>query len=117
MPAEFETILARVPPGVAAQARRLVTVLSLVRPDLTAKVQLGWGSVNYRHKRAGFVCAVFPLAGHVSLVFEHGRLLSNDHGLLEGDGKQVRSIILKPGDPIPEVPIGLLLAEAIALRG
>lgn len=117
MPEGLEAILARVPPGVAAEARQLVAVLGTLRPDLTAKVQPGWGSVNYRHKRAGFVCAVFPLAGHVSLVFEHGRLLSNDDGLLEGDGKQVRFIVLSPGDPIPEVPIGLLLAEAIALRG
>ena len=53
---------------------------------------------------------------HVDLVFEHGRLLSNEHGLLEGDGRQVRYIRLLPGDSVPEEAIALLLAEAIALR-
>lgn len=116
MPDDLDAILERVPSPVAAEARKLVTVLSVTRPDLVAKVQRGWGSVNYRHRQAGFICAVFPMADHVALVFEHGRQLSNDAGLLEGDGKQVRFIRLAPGDPIPEVPIGLLLAEAIALR-
>ena len=51
---------------------------------------------------------------HVSLVFEHGRLLSSP--LLEGDGKQVRFIRFVPGVEIPEDEIAILLAEAIALK-
>ena len=116
LPSDLETILGRVPEDVAAKARELVGVLATIRPDLAAKVQQGWGSINFRHKTAGFVCAVFPLADHVSLIFEQGRLLSNDHGLLQGDGKQVRFIRIDPQGKIPEGPIGLLLAEAIALR-
>ena len=95
-------------------ASRSALPLLTLRPDLDAKARFGWGSVNYRHPRAGFVCAIFPMEDHVSLVFEHGRLLSSP--LLEGDGKQVRYIRFSPGDPIPEDEIAILLAEAIALK-
>ncbi len=99
---------------IGEMASRLALTLLTLRPDLDAKARLGWGSVNYRHPRAGFVCAIFPMEDHVSLVFEHGRLLSSP--LLEGDGKQVRYIRFAPGDPIPEDEIAILLAEAIALK-
>jgi len=57
------------------------------------------------------------MTAHVSLVFEHGRQLSNAGGLLQGDGKQVRFIHFRPGQPVPEEALGLLLAEAVALKG
>lgn len=99
---------------VAALTREAVQLIAALRPDLEPRVRLGWGSVNFRHPVAGHVCALFPLEDHVSLVFEHGRLLSSP--LLEGDGKQVRFIRLVPGQGLPADAIGLLLAEAIALR-
>lgn len=113
---EIESFLAAFQPPIAETAGRLIAALRRLRPDLVPQVRLGWGSVNFRHPRAGFVCAVFPMAEHVSLVFEHGRLLSNESGLLRGDGKQVRFIPLQPGEPIGEDALGMLLAEAIALR-
>ncbi len=113
---ELESFFSAFQPPIAEMAGRLVAALRRLRPDLVPQVRLGWGSVNFRHARAGFVCAVFPMADHVSLVFEHGRLLDNAGGLLQGDGKQVRFIRLLPGQPVPEDELGLLLAEAIALR-
>lgn len=94
------------------------TVIACVRrrADLQPAVRWGWRSVNFRHPAAKHVCAVFPMKDEVLLVFEHGRLLSNESGLLEGDTRQVRTIHLRPGTPIPEDAIGLLLAEAVALR-
>lgn len=85
-----------------------------LRPDLAPRVRLGWGSINFRHPQAGFVCAVFPMPDHVSLVFEHGRQLSSP--LLQGTGQQVRFIRFDPGDPVPRDELAILLAEAIALR-
>ena len=99
---------------VATLTRDAVRLLVDLRPDLEPRVRLGWGSVNFRHPAAGHICAIFPLEHHVSLVFEHGRLLSSP--LLEGDGKQVRFIRLLPGAELPADAIGLLLAEAIALK-
>jgi hypothetical protein len=111
---DLRPILRAYPEPVAELTRQAAVALVELRPDLEAKVRLGWGSVNYRHPAAGFVCAIFPLEDHVSLVFEHGRQLSSP--LLEGDGKQVRFIRLVPGAALPIDEIGLLLAEAIALR-
>lgn len=112
--ADFSSLLARFETPVAKLARDLVKVVREVRPELDPQVRTGWGSVNFRHPRAGFLCAVFPLADRVSLVFEHGRLL--DSPLLEGDTKQVRWIRLRPGEAIPVDDIAILLSEAIALR-
>jgi hypothetical protein len=112
--AEIEGVLRSFAEPIAIQAWALVEVLDRLRPDLVPRVRLGWGSVNYRHPDAGHVCALFPMPDHVSLVFEHGRQL--DSPLLQGKGKQVRFIRFNPGDAVPEAEIGLLLAEAIALR-
>jgi hypothetical protein len=114
--AEIESYLGAFRPPIAETAGRVIATLRRLRPDLVPQVRLGWGSVNYRHSRAGFVCAVFPMADHVSLVFEHGRQLSNESGLLQGNGRQVRFISFRPGQAILEDALGMLLAEAIALR-
>ena len=112
--ADLLQILRPFPGPIATLASDLALTLLSVRPDLEGKARLGWGSVNYRHPTAGFVCAIFPMEDHVSLVFEHGRLLSSP--LLEGDGRQVRYIRFEPGAAIPEDEIAILLAEAIALK-
>lgn len=114
--AELGDFLAGFQPAIGGTAEKIVAALRRLAPDLEPKVRLGWGSVNFRHPKAGFVCAVFPMADRVSLVFEHGRLLGNDSGLLEGNGRQVRFIPFRPGQPVPEEALGMLLAEAVALR-
>ena len=112
--ADILNIVRSFPEPVQQLTSKLALTLLAVRPDLEGKARLGWGSVNYRHPVAGFVCAIFPMEDHVSLVFEHGRQLSSP--LLEGDGKQVRFIKLVPGADIPEDEIAILLVEAIALK-
>lgn len=114
MLADLLHILRSFPEPIQQLTSRLALTVLSVGPDLEGKVRIGWGSVNYRHPVAGFVCAIFPMQDHVSLVFEHGRQLSSP--LLEGDGKQVRYLKLFPGPEIPEDDIAILLAEAIALK-
>lgn len=114
MVADLLQIVRPFPEPIGALASKLALTLLSLRPDLEGKARLGWGSVNYRHPVAGFVCAIFPMEDHVSLVFEQGRQLSSP--LLEGEGKQVRYIKLLPGNDIPEDEIAILLAEAIALK-
>lgn len=112
--ADLLQIVRSFPQPVADLTQNLALTILSVRPDLDGKARLGWGSVNYRHPKAGFVCAIFPMEDRVSLVFEHGRLLSSP--LLQGDGKRVRYIRFEPGAEIPEDEIAILLAEAIALK-
>ena len=111
---DLELLLRRVEPAVSETARDVAEAVATLAPEMTAQVRIGWGSVNFHHPGAGFVCAVFPMADHVSLVFEHGRQLSSP--LLEGDGKQVRFIRFAPGASVARDALAILLAEAIALR-
>ncbi|KFC71828.1 hypothetical protein FF80_00446 [Devosia sp. LC5] len=113
---ELDTLLAPLPEPAAALARRLVALVA-AHPGLSGEVKTGWKSINFRHAKAGHVCALFPHPDRVSLYFEQGRLLDNDHGLFQGEGlKKGRFIRMLPGAEIPIDIIGILIAEAIALQ-
>lgn len=114
---ELDDLLAPLPDDTAALARCLVALVA-AHPGLSGEVKTGWKSINFRHARAGHVCAVFPHLDRVSLYFEQGRLLDNGHGLFQGEGlKKGRFIRILPGAEIPIDIIGILIAEAIALAG
>lgn len=87
-----DDLLADHPEAVAATVRRLRAVLTEGRPELVEGVRLGWHSVNYRDPDAGFVCAIFPFADRVHLVFERGVLLPDPGRRLTGSGRQVRAL-------------------------
>lgn len=95
--------------AVAATARRLRAVVLDAHPQLAERVRTGWHSVNYRDPDAGFVCALFPGADRVQLVFEHGARLPDPRGLLTGTGRQVRMLVhAAPEDVDPGVVTGFL---------
>ena len=89
---ELDALLADHPEAVAGVALRLREVLLTGRPDLAERVRSGWHSVNFHDAGAGFVCAIFPLADRVQLVFERGALLPDPHRRLGGTGRQVRTL-------------------------
>ena len=89
---ELDALLAEHDEAVAAVARRLREVVLSGRPDLTERVRPGWHSVNFHDPVAGFVCALFPQADRVQLVFERGALLPDPHHRLGGTGRQVRTL-------------------------
>ena len=108
-------LLAPLPAEIGSLARELVALVGGM-PGLTGKVMPGWRSVNFRHAKAGHVCAVFPHEDRVSLYFEHGRVLSDPEGVLMGeDLKKGRFLRLYPGKEFPEATIYVLVSEAIAL--
>jgi hypothetical protein len=89
---EVENLLADHSPDVAGIARRLRRTLLDGHPPLVERVRAGWHSINYRDPAAGFVCAVFPVADRVRLVFERGALLPDPDHRLTGSGRQVRAL-------------------------
>ena len=113
---DLDTLLNHRPPAIAELAQRLIDLIAAQRPEMTARVQLGWNTVNFKHPVAGFVVAVYPSREHVAVIYQQGRLLSSPLLVDDGKVKQVRWIPIKPGDEIPEDEIGILMAEAIALR-
>src|SRR5688500_1064971 len=113
---DLETLLNHRPPAVADLTRDVVGWFVAQYPEMSARVKLGWGAVNFHHPRAGFVIAIFPSTDHVSVIYQHGRLLSSPLLVGADKVKQVRWIPLTPGEEVPWDDIGILLAEAIALR-
>ncbi|WP_417307571.1 DUF1801 domain-containing protein [Devosia sp.] len=111
---DLNQLLMRTEPAMADTVRALAALIGEVAPTLEGMIRIGWGSINYRHATAGFVCAVFPMQDHVSLVFEHGRQLNSP--MLQGDGAQVRFIRIEPGALPDRDALAILIAEAIALR-
>jgi hypothetical protein len=107
--AEVDELLVVHIDAVAATARRLRRVILDGHPQLTERVRPGWHSLNYADPAAGFVCAVFPFAERVQLVFERGAMLPDPDGLLGGSGRTVRTLeFTAAADVDPAVVLGFL---------
>jgi hypothetical protein len=113
--ADADDLLAQHPEAVVATAQRLRAVLLDAHPQLEERVRLGWHSINYRDAVAGFVCALFPTAARVQLVFEHGARLPDPERRLGGTGRQVRSLeFTDPAEVDPEL-VATFLDHAVEL--
>ena len=103
VPRDVTALLAEHGDDVVGLTLRLRTVLLDGHPQLVEGVRTGWHSINYRDPDAGFVCALFPMADHVQLVFERGATLPDPYRRLTGTGRQVRAGVhhrerRRPGD-------------------
>jgi hypothetical protein len=104
-----DVLLADHTDAVVRTAQRLRSVLLDAQPDLVERARTGWHSINYTHPVAGFVCAIFPTADRVDLVFEHGALLPDPDGQLTGATRQVRTLRMRPDDDLdPRVVVEFL---------
>jgi hypothetical protein len=112
---EADDLLSEHADPVAATAQRLRTVLLDAHPQLEERVRRGWHSINYRDPVAGFVCAVFPTADRVQLVFEHGARLPDPERRLTGAGRQVRALDLAAADDVDPEVVGVFLDHAVEL--
>ena len=112
---DAEDLLSEHPDAVAATAQRLRAVLLDAHPQLEERVRRGWHSINYRDPVAGFVCALFPTADRVQLVFEHGARLPDPERRLSGTGRQVRALDLTAPDQVDAEVVGTFLDHAVEL--
>lgn len=98
--------------ALATEIRRLVREAI---PEATERAYPGWHGIGYRHPDAGYLCAIFPASDHVKLGFERGAGLPDPEGILVVESrKQVRYVVLRPGDRVPTGAIRALLGEAVA---
>ena len=64
---------------------------------------------------AGYVVAIFPRVDDVMLSFEWGVDLPDPHGVLEGHGRRLRAVRLRPGTDPDAAVLSELVDAAIAL--
>ena len=75
---------------------------------------LKWKIPFYSYQ--GLLCYLNPQADGVCLGFCKGALLSNNEGLLQGSGKEVRLLHIRSPHQIPVPQIRQLLQEALLLN-
>ena len=110
-----EELLADHSDAVIATAQRLRAVVLEAHPQLVERARPGWHSINYRDPAAGFVCAIFPAAERVQLVFEHGARLPDPEARLSGTGRQVRTLEFPAGSAVDAAVVAEFLDLAVEL--
>ncbi len=85
-------------------------------PDLVERVYTGWRGLGYRHPEAGYVFGIFPRAGRVELLFEHGAALADPEGALRGERSQTRVLAIHRADADTARLITLYAQQTIAER-
>jgi hypothetical protein len=101
-----EALLAPYPPGHQAVANALRRLVKRAVPKAIERVRPGWGLIGYDvpvGRRTRYFAFVWPEPEHVHLGFEHGVLMEDPDGLLQGAGvtKQVRWLTLTAIGHIP----------------
>ncbi|MFN8444370.1 MAG: DUF1801 domain-containing protein [Caldilineaceae bacterium] len=110
-----DTILQPHHPTVIDLVNQLRHQIRATVPEATEKAYPVWKGIGYVHPIAGYFCAIFPQADCVKLGFEWGKLLPDTDGVLEGDGKQLRYVVIREGESIPVEAIKRLLLAALKL--
>jgi hypothetical protein len=111
-----EQFLAAFPPAIQALADQLRVLVKRTIPHVDEAVYVGWRLIGYRQRegrRSRYFCFVAPFPDRVALGFEYGVLLTNDSGLLEGSGTQVRYVTIRRVEDIREQNLVALIAEAV----
>lgn len=112
-----EALLAAYPPEHQAVANALRGLVTRAVREAIERVRPGWGLIGYDvpvGRRTRYFAFVWPEIEHVHLGFEHGVLMDDPDGLLQGAGvtKQVRWLTLRRLDEIREVEFQALVLEA-----
>jgi len=116
-PATPAEILAGHTPLVRALVDDLRRIVRQAVPQAVETANRGWHSLNYSHPQAGYFCGLFPRADDVNVAFEFGALLPDPHGLLTGETRQVRFVVVKSKRGIRVRAFKQLLLAAVNLPG
>lgn len=112
-----EAYLAAFPPAIAAIGERLRLAVMAAIPGAVERVRPGWHLVGYdvpNGRRGAYFAYIAPEAEHIHLGFEHGHVMEDPAGRLQGAGvtRQVRWLTFLPGDPVDADDLSPLIREA-----
>jgi len=115
-------LLADVPPGHAAIAERMRTIVKDAVPEAIERVRPGWRLIGYdlpRRRGTTFFAWIWPQPEHVHLGFPLGIAMNNPEGVLEGAGitKQARWLTYDSVADIDEAVVRRLIDEAARIAG
>ena len=110
-----EHILTGHTPEVRELCEALRRLLKDEVPEAIEVAYPSWHGIGYHHPQCGYFCAIFPMQEYVKLGFEFGVLLPDTEGILTGDGKQVRYVIIQQQEDIRAKEIRQLIQAALSL--
>ncbi len=114
---QIEAFVAKYSPEIAAQLREARTRLRAFFPQGFELVFDNYNALVFGiSPTARSPDAFISVAGYprwVTLFFLHGAQLHDPKGLLEGEGKQVRSIRLKTSEDINQTDVQAIIMQAI----
>ena len=99
------------PPSLGDTAERWFERIRNCGPDVTELIHDGWPTACVVDAAFAYT-AVY--AAHVNLGFHRGAELPDPAGLLEGSGKRMRHVKLKPGDEVDGNALNALIDAAYA---
>lgn len=107
-------VLDRHPESIRQLCHALRERIGETVPGLAERVNVGWHALAYHDAEGGYVFGIFPFDDRVQLLFEHGARLPDPDGLLAGaDRKQIRYVVLRPGQRPRWAGLQRLLLAAI----
>jgi len=106
----------RQPPGHAELLRRVRSLIHETLPGLRETVKWSYPCFGYGEKGMG-IGSLASHSGHVNLQLSRGAEIADVDGLIEGTGKSIRHIKLRPGEPFPEDSLVRVLKAASRLEG
>jgi hypothetical protein len=114
-----EALLDPYPPDHQAIANELRSLVKRAVPAAIERVRTGWGVIGYDvpvGRQTRLFAFVWPEVEHVHLGFQHGVLMEDPGGVLEGAGttKRVRWLTFRRIEDIP-LHAGELVQEAARL--
>ncbi len=108
-------LIEKYPADVQAVAKRLRAIVRDVLPRAEEAVWTGgWRVALYRD--GSEICGIGPMKqGYVNFYFTRGADLDDPHGLLEGNGKGIRHVKVRPGQLPPTAALKRLIRAGKAL--
>lgn len=86
----IEQFLKGYPDDIADLSRQVRTFVLKTIPEAEERLQVGWGSVTYSHKKS--FCSIIPHSNWVNLQFQLGATLPDPARRLRGTGKNMRHV-------------------------